>query len=133
MKYGSGTGPLCQSEIQNNKNCELDPAGQTGLVALYHLNEGSVNADNTDVITATDASGNENNGTLNNFELTGTTSNWVDGIASGNCSAFVPPTLAGSAGGAAICQVSTVQSTSTFYLDGTCNLIASILPSGISR
>jgi hypothetical protein len=123
---------LCQVEIQNNKNCELDPVGQTGLVALYHLNQGEVNADNTSITTATDASGNENNGTLNNFDLTDATSNWVAGTASGTCSAFVPPILAGSAGGAAVCQVSTVQPTGTFYLDGTCNLIVSISPSGAS-
>jgi hypothetical protein len=124
--------PLCQAEIQYNKNCELDPAGQTGLVALYHLNQGLVNEDNTDSTTATEASGNSNNGTLINFELTGLTSNWVAGTASGNCSSFIPPTLAGSAGGVAVCQDLTVQPGSTFYIDGTCNLIAFVLPSGAS-
>ncbi len=38
---------LPQCEIQNNMSCELNPAGQTGLVAVYHLNEGVAAGDNT--------------------------------------------------------------------------------------
>ena len=37
---------LCQAEVQNNMNCELNPAGQTGLVSLYRLNNGFVNGNN---------------------------------------------------------------------------------------
>ncbi len=81
---------LSQCEIQNNMNCELNPAGQTGLVALYHFNQGFVNANNSTVTTAIDASGNGNNGTLVNFALTGTASNWTTGVVSGTCSAFTP-------------------------------------------
>jgi hypothetical protein len=40
---------LCAEEILNNKGCELNPAGQTGLVALYHFNDGIANGDNTGI------------------------------------------------------------------------------------
>jgi hypothetical protein len=63
------------SQIQTNMNSTL--SAQTGLVALYNFNQGAVGANNSSVTTATDASGNGNNGTLQNFTLTGNTSNWV--------------------------------------------------------
>lgn len=50
-----------------------------GLVAYYKLNEGIPNSNNTGSVTAIDYSGNGNNGTLNSFTLTGTSSNWVPG------------------------------------------------------
>jgi hypothetical protein len=67
---------LCQGEIQNNMNAELK-APQTGLVLYYKFNEGIAAGTNTVITTAADSSGNGNNGTLTNFALTGTTSNWV--------------------------------------------------------
>lgn len=67
---------LNQCEIQNNMNGELS-SGQTGLLAYYQFNQGVANADNTAITTLIDDSGNGNNGTLTNFTLTGTTSNWV--------------------------------------------------------
>jgi hypothetical protein len=84
---------LCQAEIQNNMLCELNPAGQTGLRALYHFNQGLVNADNTAINTLTDDSGNGNTGTLNGFALTGATSNWTTGNATGTCAAFAPASI----------------------------------------
>ena len=83
---------LCQAEIQNNKDCELNPAGQSGLVALYHFNQGLAGGSNSDITTLTDATVNGLNGTLNNFALSGNTSNWTLGNASGNCTTFVPAT-----------------------------------------
>ena len=68
-----------QSEIINNMYCEI-PGAQTGLVANYNFNQGTPNADNTGLTTLNDLSGNSNNGTMNNFELNGTTSNWVDNV-----------------------------------------------------
>ena len=76
---------LVQSEIQNNMNCETSLTGQTGLLALYHFNQGYLNSDNSTVTTAADASGNNYTATLNNFALTGISSNWVGGNAIGNC------------------------------------------------
>ncbi|WP_394760337.1 LamG-like jellyroll fold domain-containing protein [Flavobacterium sp.] len=82
---------LPQAEIQNNLNCELG-SGQTGLVAYYKFNQGIDNASNTTINTLTDSSGNSNTGTLNNFTLAGTTSNWIGtgGVTTGNtCSTFL--------------------------------------------
>jgi hypothetical protein len=72
-------------------NCEL-PAGQTGLVAYYKFNQGIDVANNTTINTLADSSGNNLNGTLVGFVLTGTTSNWKLGsvITTGNtCSPFL--------------------------------------------
>lgn len=67
---------LCKGELLNNKNAELS-SSQTGLVAYYNFNQGIDNSNNSAVTTLTDLSGNANNGTLTNFALSGTTSNWV--------------------------------------------------------
>ena len=66
------------SEILNNMNAELS-AG-TGLVAAYHFNQGVAGGNNSGVTTLTDATGTYT-GTLNTFALTGSTSNWVSGVA----------------------------------------------------
>ena len=123
---------LCQSEIQNNINCSLNPTGQTGLKALYHFDQGFLSSANSSVTTLTDLSGNNNNGTLTNFALTGATSNWATGNASGSCTAYAPASLAGTTGGAQVCQASTVQTPGTNYQDASCNLIANVNPSGAS-
>ncbi|HEY5405562.1 MAG TPA: LamG-like jellyroll fold domain-containing protein [Ginsengibacter sp.] len=65
-----------QSQIQSTMNCELSSA--VGLVANYHFNQGIAGGNNASVLTATDASGNNLNGTLFNFALSGATSNWVE-------------------------------------------------------
>ncbi|MDB9961531.1 HYR domain-containing protein, partial [Oceanihabitans sp.] len=70
-----------QTEIQANINNELDT--EPGLVASYHFNEGVANSNNAGITTATDASGNGNNGTLYNFALSGLNSNWVGGNSVG--------------------------------------------------
>jgi hypothetical protein len=56
-------------------------AGQTGLVAYYKFNSGAAGGSNTGVTTLFDFSSSQTNGTLNNFALTGNTSNWVQGAA----------------------------------------------------
>jgi len=86
---------LCQSEIQNNMNCEIASSG-TGLLVNYHFNQGSDNANNSGITTLTDASGNSINGTLNGFFLTGAVSNWVGqgAVTSGTtCGAFSIPSV----------------------------------------
>ncbi len=67
-----------QTEIQANMNSEMSP--QAGLVEYYRFNQGVVDGDNTGVTTALDNSGNSRDGMLNNFALTGSTSNWVGGL-----------------------------------------------------
>lgn len=64
-----------QTEINNNKSNELT-LPQTGLVAYYKFNQGTPNGNNSTVTTLIDETGN-NNGSLINFSLTGTSSNWT--------------------------------------------------------
>ncbi len=75
---------LSEVEIQNNLNCELTGT-QTNLVAYYKLNAGFVNQNNAGIITATDASGNNLNGILSDFALTGSASNWTTGSVTATC------------------------------------------------
>jgi hypothetical protein len=58
----------------NDEFCGVVP----GMVAYYRFNQGVAGGTNTSVLTATDVTGN-NNGTLQNFALAGSTSNWVAG------------------------------------------------------
>jgi choice-of-anchor A domain-containing protein len=82
---------LSHCEIQNNMNCQLNGANnglanQVDLVAYYRFNQGLVAANNAGITTLIDSSGHNNNGTLLNFALTGTTSNWAAGSAINNAS-----------------------------------------------
>ncbi|WP_055446591.1 LamG-like jellyroll fold domain-containing protein [Lacinutrix mariniflava] len=72
-------------QINAGKNCELQ-GNETGLIAYYKFNQGLDANDNTSVTILTDATSNANNGTLTNFALTGTTSNWISGspVATGS-------------------------------------------------
>ena len=80
---------LSEAELLNNMNCELDLSlVQTGLVVYYKFNQGIDGGNNILVNTTTDSSGNNYNGTLTNFTLTGTTSNWLAGspiVTPSNC------------------------------------------------
>lgn len=64
-----------QSEISANMNCEILSIS-TGLLAAYHFNQGVSENTNAGITSLTDVTGNFN-GTLSNFALTGTTSNWI--------------------------------------------------------
>jgi len=123
---------LCQAELQNNMNCSLNPVGQLGLALLYHFNHGVANADNTSITFVADATGNDNNGVLNNFAETGVTSNWTEGLVMGNCSVYTPSSLAGIPGGPKVCQQEVIQSVGLTYVDQDCELVASIIPSGVT-
>lgn len=71
-----------QAQIQNGMTTEL-LGTETGLVACYNFNQGVANGTNTGLTTLNDLAttvGGANNGTLTNFALTGTASNWVGGI-----------------------------------------------------
>jgi hypothetical protein len=76
---------LCASEITSCMSGET-PAFSNGLVADYHFNHGNNGANNAGITTLTDASGNNRNGTLQNFMLNGTLSNWIapGGVTSGS-------------------------------------------------
>lgn len=67
---------LTQAEIQEKMNCEF--AGpQSGLVGYYKFNQGFEGADNSATTALTDSSGNGNDGTLINFNLSAGSSNWI--------------------------------------------------------
>ena len=83
---------LCVDEINAQRTCELTN-GVSGLVAKYSLNQGVVNSDNTSETIASDSSTNNFTGTLTNFTLTGSASNWVDTTSngiSGTCNVAIP-------------------------------------------
>ncbi|MDN3491542.1 LamG-like jellyroll fold domain-containing protein [Winogradskyella bathintestinalis] len=70
---------ISDSDILDNYNTELT-GNEIGLVAYYNFNQGTANGDNTSLTTLMDLSANNLIGTLNNFQLTGMTSNWVGGV-----------------------------------------------------
>ena len=63
------------TELMDNMDNEL-AVPQTGLVAYYKFNQGDAGGDNTGVTTLIDETG-TNNGNIENFALTGTSSNFV--------------------------------------------------------
>ncbi|GGG60379.1 hypothetical protein GCM10010976_33960 [Bizionia arctica] len=65
-------------QINSSKNCELQ-GSESSLVAYYKFNQGGDTADNTAITTLTDATVNAHDGTLANFTLSGTTSNFLAG------------------------------------------------------
>jgi len=65
------------TELDTNKSCEL-LGNESGLVSYYKFNQGVANADNTAITSLTDSSSNGNNGTLMNFTLNNSASNWRD-------------------------------------------------------
>ncbi|MFK7946914.1 MAG: LamG-like jellyroll fold domain-containing protein [Saprospiraceae bacterium] len=67
------------AEINDYKDCELTGT-ESGLIAYYNFNQGIAGGTNTGVTTLTDLTGNGNDGTLTNFALTGSTSNWVANV-----------------------------------------------------
>ena len=80
-----------QAEINGTRNCALN-GSEAGLIAYYNFNQGAAGGNNAGVTTLNDLHGNcPLNGTLVNFALTGSVSNWVAPGApiSGSCTAQV--------------------------------------------
>ncbi|MDP4687295.1 MAG: choice-of-anchor D domain-containing protein, partial [Salibacteraceae bacterium] len=69
---------LSAAEIQANASCELT-GNECGLIAYYNFNNQNAfnSGNNTGLIVLGDSSGNGNDGALNNFALSGNSSNWV--------------------------------------------------------
>ncbi len=57
------------------------PAATPGLAAYYNFDEGTAGGNNAGITSLVDGSANNLTGTLNNFALTGTASNWVGSFA----------------------------------------------------
>ncbi|MDO5969548.1 LamG-like jellyroll fold domain-containing protein [Flavivirga aquimarina] len=68
-----------QAEVQNQMLTKLS-GSEDNLLAYYPFNQGTANEDNTLETTLIDFSGNNHNGTLANFALDGSTSNWVEAV-----------------------------------------------------
>jgi len=71
-----------QTEIKTNMHNEL-LGNEKGLVVCYHFNQGLANENNDTITTLTDSGPNNHQGTLHEFELKGTASNWVGGAPIG--------------------------------------------------
>ncbi len=67
---------LCIDEILNNKDGEILTTAP-GLATNMHFNQGLSGGGNSTVTSALDDSGFNRNGTLTNFALSGTASNWI--------------------------------------------------------
>lgn len=78
------------AEINGAKDSEL-LCSESGLVACYQFNKGINVSENTILTSLTDFTANGNNGTLTNFALTGTSSNWSLGSPVNSLSS--PPTV----------------------------------------
>jgi hypothetical protein len=95
-----------QCEINTYKSCEIATT-TTGLVANYDFNQGTDAGSNSTETSLTDDSGNSNTGTLTNFSLTGSTSNWIapGAITSGyTTAASLTPTVTASATSSVVCN-----------------------------
>jgi hypothetical protein len=66
-----------ETEIEDNMNKSIT-APQTGLVALFNFDQGLPEGSNAGVTTAIDGTSYNNHGTLTNFALTGSSSNWIE-------------------------------------------------------
>ncbi len=65
-----------ETDINDTKDSQLDGT-EPNLVAYYNFNQGVAGGDNTGITTLLDGAG-SNNGTLSNFTLNGSTSNWIE-------------------------------------------------------
>ena len=69
---------LTAEQVNGRKNCELQ-GSETGLVAYYKFNQGNDASANPTVVSLTNSVSGGANGTLNNYALSGSTSNWLAG------------------------------------------------------
>lgn len=65
------------SDFEAFKNAELSCLPDANLLGYYRFNQGTANGSNAGVANLIDDSGNNNNSTLSNFSLAGTSSNWT--------------------------------------------------------
>ena len=64
------------TQISSNRFCQI-PANSSGLQQYYRCNQGIAGGSNPTITTMTDIAGTAQNGTLVNFALSGSTSNWI--------------------------------------------------------
>jgi hypothetical protein len=100
---------LCQAQIMTTLNCELTGT-EPGLVAYYQFNQGIASGNNSGITNLPDLTINGNNGTLTNFALTGSASNWISPgsvITGNNCAPFSSPNLSVASTSSILCTGST--------------------------
>lgn len=68
--------PRSQAQISSNMSCPLTSI-PAGLLQYYRFNQGVAAGNNAGLTTLTDIAGTAQNGTLTNFALSGSTSNWI--------------------------------------------------------
>ena len=68
-----------EKQIRDNYNREV-LSNSTGLHVYYKFNQGTAGGNNAGLTTLTDSTSNNYHGTLTNFALSGTTSNYVTGV-----------------------------------------------------
>lgn len=92
-----------QCEIRTYMTAEI-PTTATGLLVNYHFNQGVASGTNTGVNTLT-SSANVSNGTLINFALTGTISNWVTpgAVANDFSTTIAPPVVSANLSNTIVC------------------------------
>ena len=93
---------VARSQTQIAANMYCDVAQQTNLMGYYRFNEGATGGDNTAMVNAYDYSGSGICGALNNFALTGSSSNFVAG-AVGNCNSITLPVPGATTGTPTAC------------------------------
>ncbi len=105
---------LCAAEIAHRFNCEAIGT-EPNLVALYHFNQGIDAGNNATVTTLMDSSPSSFSATLNNFTLTGATSNWIAaaGSLSTTCTYAPNSVTITPAGPASVCAGNSVALTAT--------------------
>jgi hypothetical protein len=109
-----------QCQLNTFKNCEI-PTSSAGLVANYHFNTGIPSTNNAGITTLFESTGNNLNGTLTNFTLTGSTSNWIapGSVASGFTTTIAPltPSILTS-GSTTLCSPNSVSLTASNNASG---------------
>jgi uncharacterized repeat protein (TIGR01451 family) len=102
-----------QAQITGDMSCEITDV-PCGLLANYHFNQGVAGGTNLSETTLNDATGNGNSGTLLNFDLTGTASNWTapGGVVTGtSCTPVSLPEMNVKGNGTSIADGDTTPST----------------------
>jgi hypothetical protein len=105
---------ICPAAVAFRANCQLNTT-EPGLIAYYPFNQGIAATSNLTVTSLLDATSNAFNATLNNFALTGTTSNWLssNGALTSFCG-IAPPNATIVPSTSAICNGASI----TFSVNG---------------
>lgn len=97
---------LSQAEVLNYMNCN-PPINEPGLYVRYDFNQGNARQTNAGLTAVMDKSSNGNNGTAENFALSGNSSNWaLEGISQPECNS--PTSILGLSSAGTVCSGFTI-------------------------